>query len=55
MAIDPKKWTTKTQEAVAAASDMARSAGHPEVTVDHVPLPQAALVQRYRYHEVGQA
>jgi ATP-dependent Clp protease ATP-binding subunit ClpB len=36
MAIDPKKWTTKTQEAVAAASDMARAAGHPEVTVDHV-------------------
>ncbi|CAB4662701.1 unannotated protein [freshwater metagenome] len=36
MAIDPKKWTTKTQEAVAAAGDMARSNGNPEVTVDHV-------------------
>lgn len=36
MAIDPKKWTTKTQEAIAAAGDAARSQGHPEVTVDHV-------------------
>jgi ATP-dependent Clp protease ATP-binding subunit ClpB len=36
MAIDPKKWTTKTQEAIAAAGDLARSQGHPEVTVDHV-------------------
>jgi ATP-dependent Clp protease ATP-binding subunit ClpB len=36
MAIDPKKWTTKTQEAIAAAGDSARSQGHPEVTVDHV-------------------
>jgi ATP-dependent Clp protease ATP-binding subunit ClpB len=36
MAIDPKKWTTKTQEAIAAAGDTARSQGHPEVTVDHV-------------------
>ncbi len=36
MAIDPKKWTTRTQEAIAAASDSARSLGNPEVTVDHV-------------------
>ena len=36
MAIDPKKWTTKTQEAIAAAGDDARSHGNPEVTVDHV-------------------
>ena len=36
MAIDPKKWTTRTQEAVAAASDSARTFGNPEVTVDHV-------------------
>jgi ATP-dependent Clp protease ATP-binding subunit ClpB len=36
MAIDPKKWTTKTQEAIAAAGDAARFQGHPEVTVDHV-------------------
>jgi ATP-dependent Clp protease ATP-binding subunit ClpB len=36
MAIDPKKWTTRTQEAIAAASDTARSFGNPEVTVDHV-------------------
>ena len=36
MAIDPKKWTTKTQEAIAMAGDSARTAGNPEVTVDHV-------------------
>jgi len=36
MAIDPKKWTTRTQEAIAAASDSARTLGNPEVTVDHV-------------------
>ena len=35
MALDPKKWTTKTQEAVAAAGDTARSMGNPEVTPDH--------------------
>ena len=36
MAFDPKKWTTKTQEAVAAASEMARSNGNPDLTVDHI-------------------
>ena len=36
MAIDPKKWTTRTQEAVAAAGDLARTSGNPEVTADHV-------------------
>ena len=36
MAIDPKRWTTRTQEAIAAASDSARTLGNPEVTVDHV-------------------
>jgi ATP-dependent Clp protease ATP-binding subunit ClpB len=36
MAINPKKWTTKTQEAFAAASDLANSAGNPELTIDHL-------------------
>ncbi|MFZ9445454.1 MAG: Clp protease N-terminal domain-containing protein, partial [Ilumatobacteraceae bacterium] len=36
MAIDPKKWTTRTQEAVAAAGESARANGNPEVTPDHV-------------------
>ena len=36
MAFDPKKWTTKTQEAVTAASELARSNGNPDLTVDHV-------------------
>ena len=36
MAIDPKKWTTRTQEAIAAAGGAARTNGNPEVTPDHV-------------------
>lgn len=36
MAIDPKKWTTKTNEAIGAAGDLARQFGNPEVTPDHV-------------------
>lgn len=36
MAINPKKWTTKTHEAISAASDLANSAGNPELTVDHL-------------------
>ena len=38
MAIDPKKWTTRTQEAVAAAGESARTNGNPEDTPDHVML-----------------
>jgi ATP-dependent Clp protease ATP-binding subunit ClpB len=36
MALDPKKWTHKTQEAVSAAMDLARSASNPELTPDHL-------------------
>ncbi len=36
MALDPKKWTTKTQEAMAAAIDQAKSNSNPELTPDHV-------------------
>ncbi len=36
MAIDPKKWTLKTQEAVAAAVDQAKELSNPELTPDHV-------------------
>ena len=36
MAIDPKKWTQKTQEAVAAAMEDARGRSNPELTPDHV-------------------
>ena len=36
MAIDPKKWTQKTQEAVAAAMEDARGHSNPELTPDHV-------------------
>lgn len=36
MAIDPKKWTTKTNEAVAEAMQSALSNGNPELTPDHL-------------------
>ncbi|MDA2945772.1 MAG: AAA family ATPase [Actinomycetota bacterium] len=36
MALDPKKWTTKTQEAVAAAVDQAKSLANPQLTADHL-------------------
>ncbi len=36
MAIDPKKWTVKTQEAFAAAIDEAKAKSNPEITPDHV-------------------
>ena len=34
--MDPNRWTLKTQEAVAAATEAARKASHPEVTPDHL-------------------
>ncbi|GIU84695.1 MAG: chaperone protein ClpB [Acidimicrobiales bacterium] len=36
MPIDPNKWTLKTQEAVSAAVELARSKSNPEVTPDHL-------------------
>src|SRR5215470_4340892 len=36
MALDPKKWTTKTQQAVADALEVARANANPELTPDHV-------------------
>ena len=36
MALDPKKWTVKTQEAFAAAIDLAKSRHNPELTPDHL-------------------
>jgi ATP-dependent Clp protease ATP-binding subunit ClpB len=36
MALDPNRWTLKTQQAVAAALDLARSRNHPEVTPEHL-------------------
>ena len=38
MALDPNRWTLKTQEAFNAASEAARAASHPEVTPDHLLL-----------------
>jgi len=43
MAIDPKKWTQKTQEAVAAAMQDAGGRSNPELTPDHV---MAALLRQ---------
>ncbi|HET6963191.1 MAG TPA: AAA family ATPase [Acidimicrobiales bacterium] len=36
MAIDPNKWTLKTQDAVSAAVTAARTASNPEVTPEHL-------------------
>jgi ATP-dependent Clp protease ATP-binding subunit ClpB len=36
MAIDPKKWTLKTQEAFSAAIDQAKELSNPELTPDHL-------------------
>ena len=36
MAIDPNKWTLKTQEAFAAAIDQAKERSNPELTPDHL-------------------
>ena len=44
MALDPNRWTLKTQEAFAAASELARAQANPEVTTDH--LLSALLSQR---------
>src|SRR5918999_413372 len=41
MAFDPNRWTLRTQEAIQAAVEMARTQAHPEVTPDHLV---AALV-----------
>jgi ATP-dependent Clp protease ATP-binding subunit ClpB len=34
--LDPNRWTLKTQEAIAAALELARQRSHPEVTPDHL-------------------
>ena len=36
MAVDPKKWTHKTGEAIQAAMDLATARSHPQLTPDHV-------------------
>src|SRR5256885_7083759 len=36
MVLDPKKWTTKPQQAVAAALESARANANPELTPDHL-------------------
>ena len=46
MALDPKKWTTKTQEAVAAAGDGVRAAAPPAADATLMmrpPLPAAII------------
>ena len=56
MAIDPNRWTVKTQEAFNAAVDRARSANHPEVGPDHLLaalLDQADGIARPLLAKVG--
>ena len=38
MALNPDRWTIKTQEAVTTAIDRAKADAHPEVTPDHLLL-----------------
>ena len=38
MALDPNRWTLKTQEAFNAAANLAREASNPEVTPEHLLL-----------------
>src|SRR5262245_16084821 len=38
MALDPNRWTHKTQEAVTRAVESAQAASNPEVTPDHLVL-----------------
>ena len=42
MSLDPKKWTTKTQEAVSAAMQRATVAGNPELAPEHLLAALAA-------------
>jgi ATP-dependent Clp protease ATP-binding subunit ClpB len=42
MAIDPKTWTIKTQEAFAAAIDQAKGRSNPELTPDHLLVALAS-------------
>jgi len=43
MALDPNRWTQKTQEAISRAVELARAESNPEVTPDHL---LAALVRQ---------
>jgi ATP-dependent Clp protease ATP-binding subunit ClpB len=36
MALDPNRWTLKTQEAMQSATELARAQNNPEVTPDHI-------------------
>ena len=45
MALDPNRWTLKTTEAFAAATEAARSASHAEVTPDHLLIALLAQAE----------
>ncbi len=45
MALDPNRWTLKTTEAFAAATEAARSASHAEVTPDHLLIALLAQTE----------
>ena len=38
MAMDPNRWTLKTTEAFSAATELGRSASHPEIVPEHLFL-----------------
>ena len=45
MALDPNRWTLKTTEAFAAATEAARAASHAEVTPDHLLIALLAQTE----------
>ena len=47
MALDPNRWTLKTTEALSTATEMARGASHPEITLQHLLI--ALLGQQGRH------
>ena len=58
MALDPKRWTLKTQEAFTAATETARDRSNPEVTPEHLLLaligqPEGVVLPVL--HRVGRA
>ena len=55
MALDPKKWTLKTQEAMAAAIDQAKANSNPELTPDHLLAALDAPGRHDRPRRAGQA
>ena len=53
MALDPNRWTLKTQEAMQAAVEAARRASNPEATPDHLLADRDVVLLRRRRRARG--